>query len=117
MEHQPWHIGQLRFLAFLWQRLALLERAADQNVSEIGLQTRQHLVRQTLFDPEHQLVFDIPHRMINPVETEHFIDRLIDAVGDLVQMLVLGRNQTVLAQLVLDEHAEIPPVRSLRCIQ
>ncbi len=81
LKRQAGKSGKFRFVFLGREWPADLEPTVDQNIREIILQGRQQLRRGRALETHHQLLTNKPHAVIDAIETDQFLHRLIHVRG------------------------------------
>jgi glutaminase len=110
-EHQTRQVSDLRLALLFGERLAELKEAALQDVGELGVQPLEQGQRQRGVQADHEAVPDVSGRVIDAIEAANLRDRLVDVVGHLEEVEIVGRDQPRTQQVIVDVALPGLPVR------
>ena len=57
--------------------------------------------------PQDELAVDVAHAVVDAEEGKDLIDRHLDAVGPLVEIKVLGTDESLVQELLADECLQV----------
>ena len=117
LEDHPRQSGQGGLFLLFRQLPANLESPLGQDVGKLRLDRLQGSLAGPPVEPQHQLAMHVAHAVIDAEESQDLLDGLVHAVGPPVKTQVLGADQALGQELLLDERLRRGPVVAARLVQ